>query len=106
MNTEYVIIPICIPNNDVDYLKVSHIPISIWHRDDTGRLTDTRKSELDAMSKAAQIYQWTDGKLSFVYGISTAGGIGDRVSAQKANKRLIDRIERCNKIDYMRGRYS
>lgn len=106
MNTEYVIIPICIPNNETDYLKVSGIPISIWHRDDeTGILIDSLAAEREAVNKAAQIYGWTDGKLDFVYGFSTAGGIGDSKSAQKANERLIDKLRRSTKKDYYQSKF-
>lgn len=106
MNTEYVIIPICIPSNNTDYLKVSNIPISIWTRDDeTGRPIDTVKAEQEAMEKIAQIYRWTEGKISFAYGASTAGGIGDKNKANKANERIIEKLKQCTKIDYMRIKY-
>mgnify|MGYP001002055541 CR=1 FL=1 len=105
MNIEYVIIPICIPDNDTDYLKVSSIPFGIWHHDDdTGRLIDTMQAEKEAINKIAKICGWT-GKLDFVYGISTAGGIGDREAARKANERLIERLRQCTRIDYMRGKH-
>lgn len=105
MNTEYTIIPICIPDNDLDYIKVSNIPVNIWERDDdTGRLIDTMKAESEAINNAARIYRWT-GKLSYVDGFSTAGGLGDKKFADKYNKRIIEKVSRFTRIDLMRESY-
>lgn len=105
MNTEYTIIPICIPDNDTDYIKVSNIPVNIWERDDeTGRLIDTVKAESEAINNAARIYRW-NGKLDYVGGFSTAGGLGDKKKSDKANRELIDKVSRFTRIDLMRERY-
>ena len=103
--TEYVIIPICVPTNDEELIKVSNIPVSIWDRDDsTGRLIDTVEAEQIAMAQAARIYGWT-GNLDFIYGFGTAGGIIDKDTAEKTNQRIIGRLQQCTRRDYMRGRY-
>lgn len=105
MSTEYVIIPICIPDNDTDFIKVCGFPFYIYDRDDeTGRLIDIMKAEQDAMNKASQIYHW-QGKISFVYGFGTAGGIGDKEAAEKANERLRNKISQFTRIDLMRAKY-
>lgn len=102
MNTEYTIIPICIPDNDSDFIKVSNIPVNIYERDDeTGRLIDSLKAESEAIKTAARVYRWT-GKLDYVYGFSTAGGIGDKKLADKSNKRIIEKVSRFTRIDLMR----
>jgi hypothetical protein len=105
MNTEYKIIPICLPYNDTDFIKVSNIAYGIWDRDDeTGRLTDTMKAEQKAIAMAANTYHWS-GKLDFVYGVSTAGGIGDKVKSDKANKQIIEKLSRCTRVSYIRGEW-
>lgn len=104
-NTEYVIIPVCIPDNDNDYIKVSNIPFSIWHYDDeTGRLIDTVQAQHNALKRAAEIYNWS-GKLDYANGIGTAGGIGDKKAAEKSNEKLIERLKQCTRIDFIRGAY-
>ena len=105
LNTEYVIIPVCLPENPNDYLKVSRIPIPIHTFDDkTGRRIDTMLAEQEAMKNAASIYNWT-GKLSLVYGYGTAGGIGNKKSAVKANERLISKLEQFTKAEFMSSKY-
>lgn len=104
MNTEYVIIPICIPDNDTDYIKVCGFPFYIYDRDETGRLINIMKAEQEAMNIAAQIYKWK-GKISFVYGFGTAGGIRDKEAADKANERLRNKISQFTRIDLMRAKY-
>ena len=105
MNTEYTIIRICIPDNDTDFIKVSNIPVSIYERDDeTGRLIDTMKAESKAINEAARIYHWT-GKLSYIDGLSTAGGLGDKKYADKYNKKITEKVSRFTRIDLMRENY-
>lgn len=105
LNTEYVIIPVCLPDNDIDYIGVCGFPFRIYSRDDeTGRLIDTMQAEQDAMSTAKDVYHWT-GKLDFAYGIGTAGGIGNRAAADKANERIISRLIQCNRRDFIQGKY-
>jgi hypothetical protein len=107
MNTEYVIIPICIPENKDEFIKVSGIPFAIHTRDDeTGRLIDTAQAEQDYIEKAANVYGWHGkGKLSYVYGFGTAGGIGDKKSATKANERLIDKLRGFKQHELMSSKY-
>ena len=105
LNTEYVIIPICIPDNDTDYLQVNPFSFSIPERDDeTGRLINTVDLEKEYMDKVAQIWGWR-GKISFVYGFGTAGGIGNKAAAKKANEKLIERLKQFTRKDYLNAKY-
>lgn len=106
-NTEYVIIPVCIPEDPGEYIKVSSIPCPIYVTDDkTGRFIDTMKAEQEYIDKAAEIYRWQGkGKLSFAYGYGTGGGIGDKGEAKKANERLIGKLRGFTRRDLMCGKY-
>ncbi len=102
MNTEYTIIPISIPDDDLELIKVSNIAFNIWERDDeTERLIDTMKKEQEILKRVVELYHWT-GKIDFVYGASTAGGLGDKKSAEKANKRIMEELSGLTRVGYWR----
>jgi hypothetical protein len=107
LNTEYTIIPILLPDNPADYIKVCSFPISIPTRDDeTGNLVNTMEKEQEWIKKVSEAYRWKGkGKTTFVYGASTAGGIGNRKQADKVNQKLIEKLQQFTTKEFYNSKF-